>query len=159
MKTLAWLASIYVSNSNLVKLEGNIIEGGNIDKGVWFYNNANTVVTFELNTTHFESSEFVDACVYIEGFVDDFFVEKMYYHGKSGVAINAACNKSLSYLHLNNCAWVGGWTYDSFRDHRGVVNKTTWKFNNTGDFTYKNRVKNAFLNFPSIVYFNNERIK
>lgn len=149
---------IYVSNSNLVKLDGNIIEGGKIDKGVWFYNDANTVLTFEMIRTHFENSEFTDACVYIEGFVDDFFIEKMYYHGKSGMAVNAACDKSLSYIHLNDCAWVGGWTFNSFKDQRGVTNRSTWNFNNTGDFTYIDRVKASFINFPSKVYFNKKRV-
>ncbi len=117
---------IYIGNSNLVKLEGNIIEGGRINKGIYFHNEASTVKNFNLSRTHFECGETVDACVYFDGAISNFTIEEMYYSGIGGLAIKSGCSHAYSHIFVRNIGWLGKWKIKTSKYNSNGHSVNTW---------------------------------
>lgn len=146
---------IYVGNSNLVRLDGNIIEGGKVNKAVYFHNGATTVVQFDMVRTHFECHEYSEACLYFDGFISHLNVSQMYYSGIYGTAIKSGCKRGYSKIYLNDIGWTGHWKFEtSPYTEKKTSPHTWWFFDNIETKDVKSLFKDVY---PFYVFKNQAR--
>lgn len=148
-------AGILVQNSNLVKLEGNVIEGAFLKMGVWFENQTSTVTNFIQHRTHFESKWYSDAAIVINGNIFHYDLSSVYYHGKSGKAIRSYANR-LSRIYLRD-TWDYSWhgLLETEYSFNGINKKTYWNL-----YSVRKDVKGLFgQTKPWYVWNNGSRKK
>jgi len=149
---------IFVGNSNLVKLEGNIIEGGAIGKGVHLHNNATTVISCFLKRTHFECASYSESCLYVSGFWESLVVDEMYYSGINGLAIKTAPSKKINLILKNS--WLRGWKKGLYEEPKdwpnGKMAKGTYWYIYTREMSSIGSLFYGDL-FPFYVFMNDSR--
>lgn len=148
---------VHVLNSNLVTVEGMIIEGNGMESGILCENYGTTVTNFDVIGCHFEGSEYTSACVTLQGmWIPITNIDRMYYHGKSGDAIKTTFTHGYSKVRVSNVGWFGGWTIStSPYDRRGVSVGTWWDFvGMPNELPTKKKLKMMFGVKPYYLYVN-----
>lgn len=144
------LVGIYIQDSNLVSLQGNIIEGHDIHTGIRYDNRGTTVEQFEISRVHFECAHYSNACIYLTGACHTVLIDQMFYNRVEGTAIRSDM-RAYSRIYLQNIGRTINWQLETNppRPGRKKSTDTAWYFHNVKCSNVRKLFSN---NQPQFIY-------